>query len=474
MGPNQPTDPIAKGKLHRPPVDRDHVHRPRLLEQLDLHRHKPLTLVSAPAGYGKSVLVSCWLASCDIPSAWLSLDKNDSNLRLFISYFIAAVETLFPGACRNTQGMLKAADLPPIRALASSLLNELYRIEQAFILVLDDFHLIKETAVHHLLANLLKHPSQSLHLVIVGRKDPPLPISTLRAKSVVAEIRTRNLCFTLAETTTFLNQLLGFQIDAATAIALEKKTEGWVIGLRLAVIFMQHRGDIDPKLLEAQVGAQYVMEYLFNEVFSQLPPEICQYLLDSAILDRFCGPLCEAVGASGEIGGWEFIARLKKENLFLVPLDPENRWFRFHHLFQKLLSNQLRRHRSAEEIKTLHAQASAWFAENGLIEEALKHALAAADVKTAGSLVARFGHDLMNGQQWPCLERWLDMLPRERVEQDPQLLLFETWLMHVRHSGINILNMQTRLDKIEALLRNGPQKASTSATQMKGGVLPVC
>jgi LuxR family maltose regulon positive regulatory protein len=217
------TDPIIAGKLHRPRLDRDHVHRPRLLEKLDLQRRRPLTLVSAPAGYGKSALISSWLDSCDIPCAWLSLDKNDSNLHIFISYFIAAVETLFSGACRNTQDMLNAPDLPPIKVLTTSLLNELGWIEQAFILVLDDYSLIKETAVHSLLTDMLKYAPQSLHLVIIGRKDPPLPISTLRARSLVTEIRTRDLCFTQAETATFLNQLLEVQADSALAAALEKK-----------------------------------------------------------------------------------------------------------------------------------------------------------------------------------------------------------------------------------------------------------
>ena len=453
------TDPIILGKLHRPPVDRDHIHRPRLLAELDLHRHRPLTLVSAPAGYGKSVLISCWLESCDIPSAWLSLDKNDSNLRIFISYFIAAVETLFPGACRNTQGILNAPDLPPIPALSSSLQNELHRIEQTFILVLDDYYLIKETAVHNLLSGMLKYPPQSLHLVIIGRKDPPLPISMLRAQSVVMEIRPQDLCFTIEETAALLNQLLGNQIDPATAIALQKKTEGWVTGLCLAVLSMRHRGNIDPKLLEMQVDAQYVMEYLFKEVFSEQPPEVSQYLLGTAILDRFCGPLCESVCAPGaepftcEIGGWEFIAWLKKENMFLISLDPENRWFRFHHLFQKLLFNQLKRHHSAEEIKTLHAQASAWFAENGLIEEALQHALAAGDVETAGSLVARFGHQLMNDQQWQRLEHCLHVMPRDQIERDPALLVLESWLHHVRQ---NLSGMVSCLEMIKTLDATSP------------------
>ncbi len=380
---------LLRTKLHRPPVDRNHVHRPHLLERLDKRRRGPLTLVSAPAGYGKSSLISCWLELCDIPSAWLSLVEDDNDLRTFTTYVIAAVETIFPEACRNTQALLNAPDLPRMAALATSLLNELELIEQPFILVLDDYQHIQDESVSELLSELLHHPPQPMHLVLIGRRDPALPISALRARGLVTEIRTQDLRFTVAETETFFKMALEIQIDPSIAIAVEEKTEGWVTGLRLAALSMRHRGHIDPRLLEPQVGAQYVMEYLFNEVFCHLPPEVSQYLLGTAILDRFCGPLCEAVCVPGvdpltcELGGWNFITWLKRENVFLISLDPENRWFRYHHLFQKLLVNQLKRHRSAEEISTLHAHASAWFAENGLIEESLKHSLAGGDIATA-------------------------------------------------------------------------------------------
>jgi LuxR family maltose regulon positive regulatory protein len=253
---------------------------------------------------------------------------------------------------------------------------------------------------------------------MVGRRDPALPIFALRAKGQVTEIRTQELRFTKAETAEFLEQFAGIEINPSTAGALEEKIEGWVTGLRLAALSMRHRGNLDPSLLEPQVDAQYVMEYLFNEVFSRQPPEVSQYLLGTAILDRFCGPLCEAVCVPAaepftcEFGGWEFVAWLKKENLFLISLDAQNRWFRYHHLFRKLLVNQLNRRCGAEEIKALHAQASAWFFENDLIEESLRHTLAAGDAETAGSLVARFGHQLMNNQQWVRLERCLHLLPR--------------------------------------------------------------
>jgi len=462
---------IVRTKLHRPVVDKNHVHRERLLTRLDQHRDRPLTLVSAPAGYGKSVLISCWLASCDDPGAWLSLDKDDNDLRTFLSYFIAAIRTLFPKACPKTQALLGALDLPPIKVLSTSLLNELDRIEQSCILVLDDYYLIKDVAVHDLISALLSNPPQNLHLVIVGRYDPPLAISRLRGQGLMTELRTIDLRFNHAEIETYLTQVLGLQVDEAIVAALGQKIEGWVTGLRLAALSMRHQGKLDSKMLEPQVGGQYVLEYLFTEVFSRQPPEINQYLLNAAVLYRFCGPLCEALCGSGEdsfecrIGGWEFIAWLKKENMFLIPLDAENRWFRFHHLFQKLLFNQLMRHRSSGEIKTLHARASAWFAENDLLEEAITHALAAGDPKAAGCLVARFSYRLMNDQQWPRLERCLAMLSPNQIEQDPALLILEGWLHHIRQ---NMFSMVSCIKKTEALIAVASSDALANLRYVRG------
>ncbi len=453
------TVPILNTKLHRPPVDRNHVYRPHLFARLDQHRDRPLTLVSAPAGYGKSVLISSWLEACEDPGAWLSLNESDSDLRTFMSYFIAALETLFPEVCPKTQNLLNAVELPPVQYLGTSLLNELDRIKQPYILVLDDYYLVKDIAVHNLIAQILKHPPQFIHLVIVGRIDPPLPISSLRAQSQLTEIRAEDLCFSVAETERLLKQLLGIRIDKSTVVALVKKTEGWVTGLRLAALSMRQQPVIDPELLEPHVDAQYVMDYLFTEVFSQQPPDISRYLLGTAVLDRFCGPLCEAVCAPGaepytcEIGGWEFIEWLKKENIFVIPLDPEKRWVRYHHLFRKLLFNQLKRRYNAEDICTLHSQASAWFADNGLIEDALRHALAAGDIPAAIKLVSQNGYQLMNDQQWQRLERFLHMLPREHVEGDAALLVLESWLHHVRQ---NLSGMVSRLEMVETLNATAP------------------
>ncbi len=442
-------------KLHRPTVDTKIVRRTALIERLDQGLQRPFTLVAAPAGYGKTTLVSCWLDSSSRPSAWVSLDKNDDNLRLFLNYLLAAVQKIFPDTCRQIQAMANALTLPPLPVLAGSLINELDRIEKPLILVLDDFHHINDESVLDLITRLMDHPPKSIHLVLISRRDPPLPISAMRAGNLIKEIRTQDLRFNRKETATFLAKALEIQVDSATIAAVDNKTEGWVTGLRLAAFSMKHQGYIAPGLLEPQTDAKYVMEYLFTEVFSHQPPEIIQFLLGTAILDRFCGPLCEAMRVQGsgrsvrEISGWQFIAWLKNENLFLIPLDTENRWFRFHHLFQKLLRNQLERYLDPEDINILNAQASDWFAENGLIEEALKHALAGGDSATAARLVAQHGFDLVSEEQWPTLERWLKLIPNDIVYQDPELVVLLAWthLVFSRNT-----EMTSCLDRAEALI----------------------
>jgi LuxR family maltose regulon positive regulatory protein len=446
--------PLLSTKLNRPPVGSNIVHRPHLLERLDRNRRRPLTLVSAPAGYGKTMLVSSWLEASSIPSAWVSLDESDNDAHLFLSYFLSAVRSLFPDACSKTLAMASVVPLPPPAALANNLNNELDRIEPFFIMVLDDYQLIKQTEVFELLALILAHPPQSLHLVLIGRRDPPIPIATMRGKSQVTEIRTQDLRFNEMETARYLTQELGTQVDASIATALTENIEGWVTGLHLATLSMRHRHSLDSRLLEPQADTQYVREYLFNEVFSSQPPQIIQYLLGSAILDRFCGPLCEAVcipGADplgGEFSGWDFIAWLKQENMFLIPLDAEGQWFRFHRLFKKFLFSQLERHLSSEDINDLHAKAGAWFAENGPIEEALKHALISENSATAKRLVVSCGFKLLNEERWSRLERWLRMLPGDTLVQAPELLVLNAWThaIYARYTELG-----SCLDKAEAL-----------------------
>jgi len=401
------------------------------------------------------MLVSHWLETCGIPGAWISLGEDDNDLRAFTAYLIAAVASLFRGACRKTQIMINGPNLPQLTELVSTLLNELDQIEQPCTIVFDDYHLIRETMVHDLLTEILKYPPQSLHLVIIGRQDPPLPISTLRAKSLVTEVRTKDLCFNQIETTEFLRLTLHQPIDSHTAATLREKTEGWVTGLRLAAISLSHVDNPEPRLLESHSDAQYVMEYLFNEVYAKQSPLTRQHLLGSAILDRFCAPLCEAVCSPGaetssrEPGDWEYIAWLKEKNLFLIPLDAENRWFRFHHLFRGLLLKQLNRCYGSEEIKALHARASAWFADEGLITEAIQHALAAGDETGAAQLVVQNRQATLNAERWFILEKWLSMLPDAMIQQRPELLIAQVWI-HYYHYNYGF--MPSILDAAESLL----------------------
>jgi len=254
------TGPILRTKLHRPPVPRDHVHRPRLLEYLDHRRDRHLTLVSAPAGYGKSVLISCWMETCDIPNAWLSLDETDSDLRQFLSYFIAGVDTIFPDAMGETTILVNAQTLPPLPVLAGSLANELDAIAQDFILVLDDIHRVQEKSVYDLLTELLRHPPRTMHLVLASRRDPSLPIASLRARGRVTEIRLQDLRFTAKETTSYLKTVLGDLVDEPTAANLAEKSEGWITGLRLAVLAVRGHDDAVGMLLELKGTTAYVMD----------------------------------------------------------------------------------------------------------------------------------------------------------------------------------------------------------------------
>ena len=425
---------IIQTKLHRPPNDRTHLHRLHLLDRLSQHRHRPLALVSAPAGYGKSTLVSCWLEACDVPNAWVSLDETDNDLRLFLSYFVSAIKRLFPVTCGETLSMLKAANLPPVSVLSRSLINELDQIGKEFILALDDYHLIRDKSVHGLVAKLLDHPSAHMHLVLIGRRDPPLPLTSLRARGKMVEIRTQDLRFSLEETVVLLQQMIGVPIEKSAAVLLEEKTEGWVTGLRLAALSLRHHKDLDRFLTGLPAENRYVMDYVVSEILSHQPSDIQECMLKTSVLSRFCAPLCDAVCFSDtdsgvcEMNGSGLLEVLDKANLFVIPLDDEGKWFRYHHLFQTLLKRQLKQRFKAEDNVKLYKLASAWFSENGYIEEALSHALESGDKEAAARLVKQHRHDIMNREQWYQLNRWLERFPTDFIQEHPDLLLAKAWV----------------------------------------------
>ena len=452
---------ILRTKLHTPAAPPDLVARPRLLERLNQGRHQSLILVSAPAGYGKSTLVSHWLETCECPTAWLSLDEEDNDLRLFLTYFLEAVRTIFPTAGRDTLAMLNAPTLPPLLELSRSLINELDSMEQEFVLVLDDYHRIQEDSVQRVLTELLRHPPQPIVLVLAGRRDPSLPLSSLRARGGITEIRAQDLRFTVSETDAFLQQVLEDRIEEATAAAWAEKTEGWVTGLRLAAVAQKQLGDTDTKLLEVKGTIFYVMDYFLTEVIKNQPLEIRGHLLRTAILDRFSAPLCDVLSGPGvepgesEIDGEGFIRWMQRNHLFLIPLDLENQWFRYHHLFQDLLHNQLKRNSSTQEIATLHRQASVWFDSQGLIEEALQHAMAAEDVSYAVHLVDQHRYDLMNREQWNRLERMLRMLPPETVEKNPILLITQAYVYEHRGQLTESFAYRDQAESLLSTLQSG-------------------
>jgi LuxR family maltose regulon positive regulatory protein len=428
--------PILRTKIHRPAAGADHIHRSSLLARLNRHRHRPLTLVSAPAGYGKSTLLSCWLESSDISSAWVSLDENDNDLHVFLSYFLAAVQTQFPGACSDTMALLNSISLPPVLQLTHSLVNELDQIGSSFILVLDDYHVISDQTIHVLIAELLQHPPEPLHLVLSSRVDPLLPLARFRARGQMSEIRVRDLRFSLEETGTFLEKLIGARVDDSVVATLEEKTEGWVTGLRLVALSLQRRQDLNRMIENLPAESRYVADYLLAEVLSNQPEDNLEYLLATAILERFCAPLCDALCVPGsklgecKSGGQQFLNWLENSGLFVIRLDEQGHWFRYHNLFQQLLQRRLKERLGPDEISALRMQASRWFAENNLIDEALQYALAAGEVSTAAQLVEQNRHAPLNQDKWYVLEKWLSQLPDDIVQQRPELLLARAWVMN--------------------------------------------
>ncbi len=447
--------PILETKLYRPPLTSDLVVRKRLLDRLTRDHHLPLILVSAPAGYGKSTLLSSWIEVCDSPTAWLSLDTEDNDPHRFISYLLAAIRTLFPGALVKSCSFAGGPLAPPISPFVNTLVNELAQLEESFVLVLDDYHLIHEKTVHDLLAGLLQHPPLNAHLVLATRRDPPFTLTGLRAGGKISEIRMQDLRFTPDETAALLRKILKSELDEATSSRLEQELEGWPAGLRLAAISLQHRRGADLRIEQLRTKNHHVMDYLADEIISNQGESVQNALLATSVLDRFCAPMCDAVLATetakkgGLISGKGFIRHLETENLFIIPLDQQRVWYRYHHLFRQLLQNQVQERCRPEEIAAFHSRASIWLAKNGLLDEALDHALSAGDTSAATELVARNRIELANCERWHQLDSWLSRLPKTLVEKDPRLLMAQAWVneFHGRHH-----EAWTALDRIEDLV----------------------
>jgi len=418
--------PILATKLYIPPPRLKVVLRPHLIEQLNESMHCRLILISAPPGFGKSTLVSEWVASSERPTAWLSLDKGDNEATRFLVYLISALRTIVANIGERALSLLQSPQMPPIESILTTLLNEIISVQDNFTLVLDDYHVIDAKEVDNLLAFLLDHMPPQMHLIITTREDPNLPLPRLRVRGQLAELRSTDLRFTLSETAEFLNRVMDLKLSAAYIDALEASTEGWVAGLQLAALSMQGREDI-PGFIKSFAGDDhYVVDYLVEEVLQSQPDNVRNFLLQTSILDRLNGSLCDAVTDQDE--GKGLLETLERANLFVVPLDDKRQWYRYHHLFAEVL-----RARSIEEqperITALHRQASEWYEQNDLPADAIHHALEAGDIVRAAGLVELAWPAMNESCQASTWLGWAKTLPIELLYSRPVLSVGFAWAL---------------------------------------------
>jgi len=421
--------PIAllETKLYVPRPRRGLVPRPRLSERLDRGTASKLVLVSAPAGFGKTTLLTEWLAARPAApagerlAAWLSLDRGDNDPASFWTYVIAALRTAAPGVGESALALLGEPQPPPIETVLTMLLNDLGAVAGEIVLVLDDYHLIDAAEVQDGMAFLLDHLPPRLHVVITSRADPALPLARWRARGELAEIRAAELRFTAEEAAAYLNEMMGLQLTAQDVATLEGRTEGWIAALQLAALSMQGRDDVAGFIAGFAGDDRYVVDYLAEEVLARQPERVHTFLLQTSILGRLSGPLCDAV--TGQGGGKAMLEALDRGNLFLVPLDDRRRWYRYHHLFADVLQARLLDEQPGQ-VPDLHRRASEWYEQNGEQPEAVRHALAAGDFERAAGLVELATPAILRTRQEAKLRGWLEVLPDEVVQARPVLSVY--------------------------------------------------
>ncbi len=458
--------PILTTKLYipPPPPTSSLIPRPRLIERLNDGLRRKLTLISAPAGFGKTTLVSEWVAGCERPVAWLSVDERDNDPARFLTYLIAALQRIDNTIGQPEQGMLVSPQPPSPEIVMTSLINEISAMPNEFVLVLDDYHLIESSPVDQALTFLLEHLPPRIHLVIATREDPPLPLARLRARGQLTELRVTDLRFTPSEAARFLNQVMGLNLSAEEIAVLETRTEGWIAGLQLEAISMQGHRDVASFIQSFTGSHHFVLDYLVEEVLHQQPESVQTFLQRTSILDRLCGPLCDAVLLDPSASGQLTLEYLEQANLFIVPLDNERRWYRYHHLFAGFLRQRL--HQSFapftrdedRDVAELHRRASLWYEENGLEIEAFHHAAAANDVERAARLIEGKGMPLhFRGAVVPVLN-WLESLPTTVLDARPSL-----WVMYASALSMTgqLSGVEPKLQAAEAALKSAEPDGKT-------------
>ncbi len=420
---------LLRTKFYVPAVRSNQVSRPRLIDLLNEGIDRKHILVSAPAGYGKSTLVGKWIKETGIPSAWLSLDVGDNDPAHFLQYLLTAFQPVAPGIEDDIPDMLRPAQYENI---INHLTNQLASVSEPFVLVLDDFHVINAEAVLKIVSFLMEHLPDRIHLILLTRIDPPLPLSRLRARNQLMDIRADQLRFTHDEVAAFLNDIMGLKLSAGDLSAIETRTEGWIAGLQLAALSMQSSKDIHGFVSAFTGSHHYIMDYLIEEVIRLQPKSTGDFLMQTSILDQICGPLCESVvkaDPEGPIDGQATLESLEKMNLFVIPLDDERRWYRYHHLFAEVLRKRLEQH-YPDSISSLHQRASQWFERNGLVPEAIGHSLTAGDYDRAIQLIEQHGGVLIISGEVNTLSGWIKAVePQARAR--PWIQILKGWVYAV-------------------------------------------
>lgn len=438
---------LLSTKLHIPRPRASGVSRPRLMEKLLAGARRPgsFVLLSGPAGFGKTTLLSEFVAQLRPPVAWVSLDEGDNDPVRFWTYVIAACQTVREGLGESALGLFRTPQPLPVEAVPAILINDLVELDRDLVLVLDDYHTIQNENIHAGFSFLLEHLPGNLHIAVSTRVDPPWPLARYRARNQLVEIRAQDLRFTVEEATNFLNRMMGMNLTTEEVAALEERTEGWVTGLQLAALSMKGRSDI-AGFIKAFTGSHvYVAEYLLEEVLQQQPEDVQAFLLKTSILERLNAGLCEAV--AGCQNGQAMLMALQRANIFVFPLDDESWWFRYHHLFADLLQARLRQALSADEIADMHRRAAGWLAQNGSAVGAVNHFLAARDFDQAARLVEQNTFPLMTRGELATLLRWIDALPSDLTLRRPAFLLAKAWALTFAGAAGQV---ETLLRRVEA------------------------
>jgi LuxR family maltose regulon positive regulatory protein len=431
---------LLSTKLHTPSIQPEFVPRPELVERLNDGLERKLILISASAGFGKTTLVADWCRQADHSITWLSLDKNDNDPIRFFGYLIAALQKIDPEICRSAQSILHSPQPLNLEPVLVNLINEISETLKPFFLILDDYHVIETPELHQAVSFLLDHAPNHMHMTILTRSDPPLPIARLRGKGQLTELHTADLRFNADETESFLIHRMDLPLSNKEVISLKNRTEGWIVGLQLAALSLQGHDD-KSAFIHAFTGSQrFILDYLTEDVLKLQANDIQTFLLQTSVLERLSGPLCNAV--TGKTDSQRILEWLESNNLFLIPLDEERKWYRYHHLFADLLVYYRQRNNTLSAAD-LHRRASAWFEQKGLIIESVSHALESKDFDQAAYLILQSGWEILARGEMATLLSWMDLSPKDFAQSHPQLCVLYAWAL--AKSG--------HLDEVEACLQ---------------------